>query len=266
MRRRVSKLALSAAVVVCSAGWNPAYAASKCTLDSVKVGSFCIDTYEASVWRIPNPLDDNKSLVKKVQKGKATAADLAAGGATQLGTASDDYAPCTDNGQNCVNDIYAVSVTGVTPARYITWFQAQQACSNGGKRLPTNAEWQQAVAGTPDGAPCNTGSGSVSSTGAVGCLSSYGANDMVGNAWEWVADWGDRASVATDWTTQTGLPGGDYLTFGGAAQSGFYHIPGALIRGGDFLNGVNPWAGPLAVRTDFGPSDTFSGVGFRCAR
>jgi hypothetical protein len=33
-------------------------------------------------------------------------------GATQLGTAGDDYAPCTDNGQNCANDIYAVSLAG----------------------------------------------------------------------------------------------------------------------------------------------------------
>ncbi|MPZ91072.1 MAG: hypothetical protein GEU68_05495 [Actinobacteria bacterium] len=52
------------------------------------------------------------------------------------GVSSDDY-PCNDNGQNCKGKIYARSVAGVTPSRYITWFQAQQALANSGKRLPT---------------------------------------------------------------------------------------------------------------------------------
>lgn len=123
-----------------------------------------MSSYEASVWRIPDPLVANKGLVKKVKSGKATALDLAAAGATQLGTASDNYTPCTDNGQNCSNDIYAVSLAGETPSSRITWFQAQQACKNSQKRLPSNAEWQAAVAGSPDGAPCNVSSGVVSLT------------------------------------------------------------------------------------------------------
>ena len=48
-------------------------------------GTVCMDKYEASVWRVPDPTAANKSLVKKIQQGKATAATLAAGGATQLG-------------------------------------------------------------------------------------------------------------------------------------------------------------------------------------
>ena len=93
---------------------------------------------------------------------KDTRDDLLAGGATQLGTASDDYAPCTDDGQNCANDIYAVSLPSEIPAAFITWFQAQEACANAGKRLPTNAEWQVGANGTPDPGPddhattCNT--------------------------------------------------------------------------------------------------------------
>jgi len=54
-------------------------------------------------------------------------------------TATDDYAPCTKNGQNCVNDIYAVSLPSEIPSSHITWFQAQEACANAGKRLPTSA-------------------------------------------------------------------------------------------------------------------------------
>jgi hypothetical protein len=68
-----------------------------------------------------------RSLVKKIQQGKARVTDLTAKGATQLGVASDDYAPCADSGQNCANDIYAVSLAGATPSAYVTWFQAQVA-------------------------------------------------------------------------------------------------------------------------------------------
>src|SRR5262245_27394669 len=53
----------------------------KCPRDSVKVGNVCIDTYAESVWQIPLP---NKSLISAVLAGKATLADLTAGGATQL--------------------------------------------------------------------------------------------------------------------------------------------------------------------------------------
>src|SRR5262245_58243301 len=84
-----------------------------CAADAVAAGNACIDRYEASVWRVPNPSTTNASLVAKIQQGTATTADLAAGGATQRGTAGDDYAPCTDNGQNCASDIYAVSLPSV---------------------------------------------------------------------------------------------------------------------------------------------------------
>ena len=42
-------------------------------------------------------------LVRKIQQGKAMLADLAEGAATQLGVASDNYAPCADSPQNCVD-------------------------------------------------------------------------------------------------------------------------------------------------------------------
>ena len=100
------------------------------------------------MWRVPNPTTTNATLVRKIQQGKATRPTCTAGGATQLGTAGDDYAPCTNNGQNCANDIYAVSLPAVMPSAFITWFQAQEACANAGKRLPTSAEWQVAANGT----------------------------------------------------------------------------------------------------------------------
>ncbi|HYD47394.1 MAG TPA: SUMF1/EgtB/PvdO family nonheme iron enzyme [Terriglobales bacterium] len=236
----------------------PVLAASKCTRDSVKVGSVCMDIHEATVWRVPDPLGANKGLVKKIQKGKADYADLSAGGAIQLGVSSDDYSPCADNGQNCVNDIFAASIIGVIPSTRITWFQAQIACANSGKRLPTNAEWQMAVAGTPDGAPCNVSSQSVGSTFGRACESSWGAYDMVGNVWEWVADWTDSATGCTNWF------GSDYSCLGGDGSTAALRLPGALIRGGDLSGGTN--AGPFAVDGTVGPYSSHGVVGFRCAR
>src|SRR5262249_56862609 len=126
-----------------------------CAVDAVVSGAGCMDRYEASVWRVPDATTTNRALVVKIQQGTATVASLTAGGATPLGTLTDDYAPCVHSGQHCTNDIYALSLPGVTPSGFITWFQAQQACANSGKRLPSSAEWQAAVAGTPDPGPDN---------------------------------------------------------------------------------------------------------------
>jgi hypothetical protein len=63
---------------VCLAAAGSAGAGTlKCPPDSVKVGNACIDTYETSVWQIP---PSKTALVKLVQAGKATLANLTAGG------------------------------------------------------------------------------------------------------------------------------------------------------------------------------------------
>jgi formylglycine-generating enzyme required for sulfatase activity len=224
-----------------------------------------MDKFEASVWRVPNPTTANRNLVARIQQGKATAADLATGGATPLGTATDDYAPCTDDGQNCANDIYAVSLPSEIPAAHITWFQAQEACANAGKQLPTSAEWQVAANGTPDPGPddrttdCNSASDIVTRTGSrSSCVSSRGAFDMVGNLDEWVADWVPLSTECSDW----GGFSDDLMCLSGASSAG--GGPGALLRGGDFRAGSS--AGPLAVVGSGGPSNSRVFIGFRCAR
>jgi formylglycine-generating enzyme required for sulfatase activity len=129
--------------------------------------------------------------VKKIQQGKATVALLAAGGATQLGVRNrDNYAPCADSGQNCTDDVYAASLPAVPPSVAITWFQAQAACENAGKRLPSNAEWQAAVAGTPDPGgddgttECNTANAFSQSTGRAAASSARRLRHG-GQPWEW---------------------------------------------------------------------------------
>ena len=149
----------------------------------VKVGSVCVDKYESSVW-------DSYTM-------DATG--------IQYGASSNDY-PCDNNGNDCsamdnmgavnASAIYARSIAGVTPSGYITWFQAQQACANSGKRLITNAEWQMAAAGTDDSGTndsdevCNIFGRGFDNTGEnTACVSNWGVYDMVGNVMEWTADW-----------------------------------------------------------------------------
>jgi formylglycine-generating enzyme required for sulfatase activity len=275
--RRARTFALVVGVVLEASGAAaaafPRTPLTRCAADAVAAGTICLDRFEASVWRIPDSTAANASLVRKIQQGRATLADLTAGGATQLGTTSDDYAPCADSGQNCVDDVYAVSLPDVTPSAFITWFQAQQACTNSAKRLPSNAEWQAAVAGTPDPGPdngttdCNTASTfEVSATGSrSACVSARGAFDMVGNLWEWVADWLPRSTTCGTWSAAAS-PTRDVQCLAGVDTAG---EPGALLRGGDFgVFNTGTDAGPLAVFGFVEPSAPSFGVvfGFRCAR
>jgi formylglycine-generating enzyme required for sulfatase activity len=204
----------------------------------VAAGTVCIDKYEVSVWSSPT-------------------------GGTQYGATADNY-PCNDNGQNCTN-IFARSVAGVTPSRFITWFQAQQALANVGKRLPTNAEWQQAVAGTP-AEMCNRSDFVVQATGIFSdCFSRFGAFDMVGNLWEWVGDWDEQAGGCAPWPPAIGE---NTSCVGMADTQISTRIPSALLRGGDFGDQFTPanHAGPFAIDARVQPYNPSNDIGFRGAR
>src|SRR5262249_51893274 len=128
-----------------------------------------------------------------------------------------------------------------------------------------NAEWQAAVAGTPDPGPddgrtdCNTLSPvAVPSGSRSACVSSAGAFDMVGNLDEWVADWVPPFETCGQWTDR--ISATDITCLLGAGESG---EPGALVRGGDFL--VGPFSGPFTV-IPASPSLSVDVIGMRCAR
>ncbi len=246
---------------------------ARCAPDAVVAGTVCVDKYEASVWRVPNPHGTNASLIRSILLGRATRAELLAAGATQLGTVGDDYAPCGDDGHRCAGDVYAVSLPSEIPASNITWFQAQEACANAGKRLPTNAEWQIAANGTPDPGPddgttdCNSvKKGTVTLTGARSrCVSARGAFDMVGNLFEWVSDWAPLSTACPNW----GGLSDDVMCLAGASTTGIgpgtvLPGPGTVLRGGSYLGGSTD--GPLTVVATVVPSRSDESIGFRCAR
>lgn len=245
----------------------PPAAAAKCKKDAAPVGDACVDLYEASVWEIP---PDEAALIGKVRKSKVTSPD-ALSGATQRGLEFFDLPPgCPSNGNGCT-DVYAVSIAGVPPARFISWWQAAAACRNAGKRLATNLEWQLAALGTPDpgvdeGATgCNVDSAEdVVPTGSrAGCVSDTGHHDMVGNVSEWVADWAEKssnlcASFGEDYGLDLACMDGDGLGVG----------PAAMIRGGSYGSGTNAGVFAMSAHVDFGALDQNARLytGFRCAR
>jgi hypothetical protein len=208
--------------------------------EMVRVGSVCIDKYEVSIWDAPV-------------------------GGNLIPTAT--LLPCSLNGHDC-DDIYARSVAGVEPRGNITWFQAQAALANSGKRLPTNAEWQMAVMGTPDaddGGPqdCNTSSGGAEPTGSrPNCVSRWGHHDMVGNIEELVADWDEQAAGCQSFPAPFE---GDFSCMGRMEGDENNHFPGVLIRGGHWLSGTG--AGAFAVSAGSQPVSSFDPtIGFRGAR
>jgi len=92
------------------------------------------------------------------------------------------------------------------PVVHVSWKQAVQFCAFAGGRLPSEAQWERAAAGSdaprtypggydpPDCSKANF-AGCVGDTDRVGRRpagrSPYGAFDMAGNVWEWTADWYD---------------------------------------------------------------------------
>jgi formylglycine-generating enzyme required for sulfatase activity len=170
------------------------------------------------------------------------------------------------------------------PINCVTWEMASLYCKAESKRLPTESEWEYATRG-PDGrvypwgddpptekhlnacgAECVAwgkdhkvaltalypGSDGFATTAPVGQYeagrSRFGPYDVVGNVWEWVADW-EGAYSAGEAQNPTGPANGEKK----------------VIRGGAWNGSFASWLRP-SFRYAQDPKATSHGIGFRCAK
>ena len=165
-------------------------------------------------------------------------------------------------GQTPVTQAAYIRVTGSNPSYFkgdnlpveqVNWSEAKQYCLAIGGRLPKEAEWEYAARagskrdryGDLDDVAWYDGN-SDKHTHPVGQKqpNSWGLYDMLGNVWQWTADWYGPYTQDSDDTQ--GPTGGD----------------AKVLRGGSWSLG--PQFVRVSVRVGVAPSSRVVNVGFRC--
>jgi len=188
----------------------------------------------------------------------------------------DQYQKCVAAGK-CAAPLCNGTGQADHPVVCVRWQDATNYCAWAGRRLPTEAEWEKAARGT-DGRIYPWGNETVAGNllnfcdrncsydwretavddGYAGMApvesypagaNPYGALDMAGNVWEWVADWYDDNYYASS-------PAQNPM----GSASGQYRV----LRGGSW--GDRQRDVRAAYRDGGGPDKWIGYVGFRCAR
>jgi formylglycine-generating enzyme required for sulfatase activity len=232
---------------------------------NVKLDAYCIDLYEVTAAEYKACSDSGRC--------KRASTEVHWPGITKKDEKL--YAPLCTFGQEGKGDY---------PINCVTWEMANIYCAAQGKRLPTEAEWEYATRG-PDGRVYPWGDEAPTALHLNACgsecvtwgqkngvelsalyeaddgfatlapvgkyekgRSRFGPYDVVGNVWEWVADW--YADYGPDSVANpTGKPSGDKR----------------VIRGGGWNGSYATWLRP-SFRYAQDPTATSHGIGFRCAK
>jgi formylglycine-generating enzyme required for sulfatase activity len=232
----------------------------------VTLAPFCMDEFEVTV-----------------DKYKACSD---AGRCKRAGT-TNEWASITDKERKAFDPICNIrdpAARGTHPINCVDWDMAEKFCREQGGRLPTEGEWEFAARG-PDGRKYPWGDDDPAAghlnacgkecvlwgqkngieekamyeaddgfpnTAPVGSFpkgaSRYGVQDVVGNVWEWVADWY-----------------GDYQPLEQRAPKGPAEGSERVIRGGSWNGSYASWVRPTFRYKD-APSKRSYGIGFRCAK